>query len=174
MAGKKNFINNTNELLWVSLSVRKGGNPDDDSTSQLLFPLPPNMSHEQEYGNDSDIFLNSIKWLSGDKTPLGEVVVGTRGDNSDNLMNMNSIITFRGEGNNIQGVGSNTVGTITYNGLNYSIQNGEIHEINAQGQRNRIGYGAKSVFSHGDTLVAVMPDGSSLKYNGIPNNWSPA
>ncbi len=62
---------------------------------------------------------------------------------------------------------------IACNGLKYSFENGDIYEISAQGGKTKVGYGAKSIDCVENTLQAIMPDGSTLKYNGSPNNWSP-
>lgn len=109
MGGRKNFINNTSKVLMITLSVRKGDDPNNGNEGILSFPLAANSSSEESYGNDQNVYLNALKyaWTDGEGKEFGLVEVGVRGDTSDDLMNTNSIMTFIEEEDNIMVVASN-------------------------------------------------------------------
>lgn len=100
MAGKKNFVNNTDKDLIVILYVRNGSDPTSPTDEKVKFHLLAQSSHVQEYGNDQNIFLNGIKfsWNDDGAQLTKKQMVTTRGSWWDNVMNTNSTITWNNVG----------------------------------------------------------------------------
>lgn len=100
MAGSKKFINNSKQDLNVTLFVRKGANPGDGDAGQVSFKLPAGASHQQSYGDSSNIYLNAISfsWDDNGAALTKDQRVVTRGCWWDDVMNTNSIITWSAVG----------------------------------------------------------------------------
>lgn len=95
---QKVFKNNTNQPLEITLVVRQGDNPGNESGT-INFQLAAGQSVTQKYGTDTNSpFLDGIA-----------VDVVTRGSSYDNLLNTNNTIMFgSGAGNSISISASNT------------------------------------------------------------------
>ena len=110
MAGRKLFVNDTNVNLNVTLYVRRGPDPASGDSEETHFKIGGRGGESwQDYGNDSDIYLNGVTFVADEGTEVteeGEFVV-VRGADYDNLLNTNDTLTFQSL--EISGlVGSNT------------------------------------------------------------------
>ena len=100
MAGKKTFVNNSNEALVVTLYVRKGADPGNGNAGEVQFKIPAHGTHVQSYGDSNNIYLNGISFSwddDGAKLTKTQVVV-RRGCWWDDVMNTNSVITWKNVG----------------------------------------------------------------------------
>ena len=100
MAGRKTFVNKTGVELYVTLYIRNGASPDGGNAGDKSFILPVGASLVESYGNDSNIYLNAIRfsWDDSGARLVKEQEVVQRGCWWDDVMNTNSIITFNGVG----------------------------------------------------------------------------
>lgn len=100
MAGRKTFVNNTDAELYVTLYIRNGSSPDGGNAGDKSFIVPAHSSVTESYGNDSDIYLNAIRfsWDDDGARLVKEQEVVQRGCWWDDVMNTNSTITFNNVG----------------------------------------------------------------------------
>jgi hypothetical protein len=93
--GAKTFINQTGHDLYIELTVREGDEPGtaaDVPNFQLANAQPP---YFFQYSVDINPYLDGIIANATDNGNIaGELYVFTRGDDSDNAMNMNNTVTF--------------------------------------------------------------------------------
>jgi hypothetical protein len=91
MAGKKDFKNNTDGIIGISLFIRAGEDPKNGAGVQT-FTLKPRETQSITYGNDQNIYLNGYNLVSdfnGAHYCIEEFVTN-RGSAFDNLLNTNS------------------------------------------------------------------------------------
>jgi len=95
MAGKKLFSNMSGFPLMVTLLIRRSENPDD-SAGTKGFTLAPFDAQWQEYGNDTDIYLNGFRLVSTNDGSLQgqQDIVVVRGSSLDNQLNMYNAVDF--------------------------------------------------------------------------------
>ncbi|NHZ33339.1 hypothetical protein [Massilia rubra] len=98
MAGRKLFTNQSAYALAVTLQIRRSDNPNNLAGTKQ-FTLAPSESQWQDYGNDSDIYLNGFKLVASQNGALigQQDIVVVRGSPLDNQLNMFNAVDFIGE-----------------------------------------------------------------------------
>lgn len=93
MSGVKQFINDSDKTLNVTLFVRDGSDPANQAGTKD-FSLNPHERKEVSYGNSSNIYLNGLgitAFFNGEVIAKQELVV-QRGNDLDNKLNMNNVV----------------------------------------------------------------------------------
>ncbi|SFG60843.1 hypothetical protein [Methylobacterium gossipiicola] len=95
MAGRKLFSNHGPCRIDVTLFVRAGDDPKDRA-GQTDFSLNAGEAQWQDYGNDSNIYLNGISLVAAfDGARIGQQYnVVTRGSRLDDAFNRNNAVDF--------------------------------------------------------------------------------
>ncbi|NHZ93148.1 hypothetical protein F2P45_29670 [Massilia sp. CCM 8733] len=98
MAGRKLFTNRSDYALAVTLLIRSSDNPNNQAGIKQ-FTLAPSESQWQEYGNDTDIYLNGFKLVASHNGALiaQQDIVVIRASPLDNQLNMFNAVDFVGE-----------------------------------------------------------------------------
>jgi hypothetical protein len=100
MPGRKTFVNNSGSSLAVTLYIRQGDDPANQSGTQM-FPLAAGQTATVTYGTDTNSgFLNGLSLASttADSSIILTQVVATRGSAWDNVLNQNSVVVIGGFG----------------------------------------------------------------------------
>jgi|SRR5580698_1404428 hypothetical protein len=95
MAGRKLFTNRTPHKVAITLVIRKSADPRDTAGTKDFF-LNSGQSEWQEYGNNSDVFLNGIKLASVFNGQMvgQQYIVIVRGSPLDNELNTRNGVDF--------------------------------------------------------------------------------